>query len=246
MVPKPVYMEQPADMNDEGAPPEHAKTPASSEWRQILVNKAIDLVIVIVGVTIAFKLSNLKQESDQKALGRYYLENLITDLDKDLIEVDENLKELEFDQRLVVSCATRMGKTIDVTDSLGMVVLNASSSKTFEGHRNTYATMLNTNGLSAIGDQEVRNLLSEYYRSYTSIERFEQSYTTFSAEFLKYFSVFIDFNNITNMSSRDVLKNVQTRNLLSMSANQIQQGIWRYQGTRDKAKELREKIAALR
>jgi hypothetical protein len=55
----------------------------SSNGKSLLLNKAADLLIVVVGVTIAFQLSSLKQRSDQASLERFNLESLANDLDRD-------------------------------------------------------------------------------------------------------------------------------------------------------------------
>lgn len=219
------------------------KKKPSFRWRDLFVNKVFDLFIVIAGVTIAIQVESLKQESDKRTLERFYLASLAADLDKDITECEDNLGELKLDMKLSFSIVRKIELLEPIEDSLGLVVLNITSIKTFEGHRNTYTTILNTNGLSFIEDETIRNLLSEYYRSYTSIERFETSYSEFTTTMQDYFIGSLDYNHLRKIVDTRVYKSMQTKNLLVLAAVRIQQGVWRYEPTISKAKELRTRIA---
>ncbi len=214
------------------------------DWgrKSFFINKAFDLLIVVVGVTIAFQLGSLKERRDQKRLQLFYMESLVNDLDQDLLQYDENLRELLADQKEVYSCVARIEAKEDVRDSLGLVVFNILSYKTFEGNRNTYSTILSGNGLSIIEDPIIRNSMLEYYRLYASIERFESNYTNHVSRIHDYFSLYIDYNNAQNIPRTDILQNIRTKNLLTISAVQLQNGIWRYEESIEKAKMLKDRI----
>lgn len=211
-------------------------------WRTLFLNKAFDLLIVIVGVSIAIQVETFKQDGDRNEQERFYLENLLVDLDNDILECDDNLKELRWDMQLAVRCVGKIQRGESIADSLGLVVQNVSSTKTFEGHRNTYTTILNSNGLSVIKDTGIRTLLADYYRSYISLDRFDERYSEFVSSMQGYFSQSIDYNNARRIVDPGVLERIQTKNLLTLAAVQVQYGIWRYEPTVQKAKALKERI----
>lgn len=213
-------------------------------WRGLFINKVFDLLIVIAGVSIAFQLNNLKLSTDQSSIRKFYLESLMTDLDKDLQEYSDNLSELQTDLKKVYSWLAKVEKSNNEVDSLGLVVLNILSIKTFEGLKNTYSTILSVNGLSIIEDPNIRNLILDHYRLYAAIERFENNYLSTISRVHDYFALYIDYNHAGKFTDRSILKNVQTKNLLTISAIQLQGGVWRYEESINKAKALKESISA--
>jgi hypothetical protein len=217
----------------------------SLSWRDLLINKAFDLLMVIIGVTIAFQLNSLKQDSDQRSLERFYLESLVSDLDKDILEYEDNVRELRFDYKKVYSWVSQMERTENASDSLGLVVLNIMSIKTFEGHKNTYSTILASNGLSIIENPDIRNLILDHYRLYASLERFENNYLSVISRIHDYFSQYLDYNHAGRVADKAILKNIQTKNLLTISTVQLQGGIWRYEESLNKAKALRDNIKTI-
>lgn len=210
--------------------------------KSFIINKAFDLLIVVVGVTIAFHLGSLKKAVIKKKLKNFYMGSLTNDLDQDLRQYDENLKELLADHHDVYSCLARMEEKEDVRDSLGLVVFNILRFETFEGNRNTYSTILSSNGLSIIQDPFIRNSMLEYYRLYASIERFESNYTNHVSRIHDYFSLYIDYNNSQNIPESDILQNIRTKNLLTISGVELQHGIRRYEESIEKAKILKDRI----
>ena len=210
--------------------------------KSFITNKAFDLLIVVVGVTIAFQLGSLKESRDEKKLEKFYMESLLNDLNQDLLQYDENLKELLTDHQDVYSCVERMEEKEDVRDSLGLVVFNILSYETFEGNRNTYSTILSSNGLSIIQDPLIRNSMLEYYRLYVSIERFESNYTNHVSRIHDYFSLYMDYNHSQNIAKTDVLQNIRTKNLLTISGVELEHGIRRYEESIEKAKILKDRI----
>jgi putative acetyltransferase len=212
-------------------------------WKNFFTGKAFDLFIVITGITIAFQLNSFKQRNDEKSLERFYLESMIIDLDKDILEYHDNLNEIRSDRELANSCLSRIEKSEDVTDSLGFIVLNLVAVKTFEGHNNTYATLVSGNGLSLIRDPEIRNMILEHYRLYAAIKRFEDNYADVITRFHDYFSSHIDYNRLESIEDKSFMQSVQTKNLLTISAIQLQNGIWRYDESIEKAVALKEEIS---
>ena len=214
-------------------------------WKEFFINKIFDLFIVITGITIAFQLNNLKESNDRIALERFYLESMVNDLNSDIVEYQDNLKELVADRKLVLASLAKIEKQENLSDSLGFVVFNLTSMKTFEGHRNTYSTIISSNGLSLLQEAAIRNMMLDHYRLYAAIDRFEGKYSDVIARIHDYFSLHIDYNDVAKKIDNAVLTNtIQTSNLLTIAALQLQHGIWRYEESLEKAKALKQSIHA--
>jgi hypothetical protein len=220
------------------SPVEHVPPAKENRWKDLIFNKFFDLIIVIAGITIAFELDNFKQDNTRRELERFYLESMINDLNQDIKQYQENMDELLADKQFVYVCLKMMEDQQDVTDSIGLAVISIRSIKTFEGQRNTYSAIVSSNGLNVISDASLRNLMLEHYRLYAAIERFEDKYFDVIMRVNNYFTQYLDYNHVRKIDNPTFLKNIQTKNLLTLAAVELQNGIWRYEGSLRKANEL--------
>ena len=233
-------------MEEEITPTEVESTPAPQpkktfSWRDLLMNKAFDLLIVISGVSIAFQLNNWKLGSDQKSLEVFYHESLTQDIDKDVEVCEEILKSLRDDQNLVKRYLSTTKLTPHSVDSLGRVIYNILSFETFTDHQNTYQTLLQGNGLTSLSDPNLRTRITEYYATYTSIRRFESVYTNLLFKMHEYISPYCDYEN-QKITDPAILTKIQTRNLLIMVNGQLEDGIEAYTEALKNGKVLRESL----
>lgn len=205
--------------------------------KSFYINKLIDLLIVIVGVTVAFQLNNLKQRNDQRELERFYLEGILADLDKDVDAYNNILRNLVSDQRMAAQALTRLDDNGYVNDSLGNALVNIMSLNTFRPNSSTYTTLLNGNGMSAIRNTEIRNLISDHYDQYRPIYRFESVYTEVLLKLFDYASAYCDFSN-AKIIDADISGQVQTKNLLLVVRSQLDDGIGQYNRSLEKAGDL--------
>ncbi len=208
----------------------------------LLTSKALDLLIVIAGVTIAFQFGRLKEASDERSLEKFYLESMANDLNRDIDQYRDNLQELQIDQKMVLGCLRRMERKESVADSIGLTVVNVLNFKTFEGNRNTFSTIISSNGLSLLSDTAIRNMMLEHYRLYDAISRFEENYRQHTSKMRDYFGSYIDYYHPQVASGGGYLQLKATKNLLTTSANRLQDGMWRYGESIEKAEQLRDRI----
>ncbi|MBI3218734.1 MAG: hypothetical protein HYZ44_04425 [Bacteroidetes bacterium] len=215
----------------------------SANGKSLLTNKIFDLFIVICGVTIAFQLNNVKQRSDQSALEQFYLENLVSDIDKDISSMHRILAELQADSAIAGSSLRNYRQAKVSPDTLGKAIISVLSFSTFSYRNdNTYTTLMNSNGLSVISNKSTRTFLSEYYKCYKSIDRFEYVYTEFLLnDFNLFYASFVDYSTgtITNPS---ILKDIRTNNSLLIAASQLNDGISTYRNAIEKAVALKMEL----
>ncbi len=200
-------------------------------------------MIVIVGVSIAFQLNNLKNEADAKKLERFYLENMAADLDKDMENIRMISKALESDRQWVHLVLPTLDRPEPSADTLAMVVTDIMAFETFRGHQDTYTSLLTGNGLSGLSDAALRNQISDYYKRYDAIRRFEQVYTEVVYRLLNHFNPYIDLAK-RKMVDASAVKMVQTRNMLLVAEGQLNNGTEDYAEMLVKAKALRDAVSA--
>jgi hypothetical protein len=210
-------------------------------WRQLFTDKFVDLLMVILGVYIAFQLNNWKLESDEKGMERFYMEDMLVDLDKDIREINENLTSLKADQKSLKEYMLNQGRW--PPDSLGSLIINILTLETFTYNQNTYQTLISGNGLSAFHNHQVRRTITEYYNSYSPILRFEEVYTAALFKWHEHFSPYVRYATREVLDS-SVIKLPGTENFFLLIEGQLTDAIEAYEDALEKGEALRDKINA--
>ncbi|HTF18054.1 MAG TPA: hypothetical protein VK658_08285 [Chryseolinea sp.] len=213
-------------------------------FRNTVFGKILDVAVVIVGITIAFQVDRWKENSDRTSREESYLQGIMADLDKDIKEYQDNMEDLNRDRELIYRSLTRLTRAEDISDSLGFVVMAVLRSRTFEGHNNTYTTIMTGDGIDILSNGDVRELVIEHYRLYSSLSKFEVRYMDLLAQFKVFFTPYVYFNRSGKLLNKGIARDIQTENLLTLAAIQQQEGVFRYKGSLEKAVELREQIEA--
>jgi hypothetical protein len=220
------------------------KSNSSFKWRDLFANKFFDLLIVITGVSIAFQLNNWKLQADQRAMERFYLENILVDLNKDVGEFERILADMDGDYRSINRYLSKKTVPYSPSDSLGTVVVETLGFETFSGNQDTYATLISGNGLSALEDAHIRSELAEYYKHYISIERFEKVYTELLYTLNDYFTPYCDYSR-REIVDPSVAGKVQTRNSLVIARQELSGGKEDYIDILGRAKSLQASIKSM-
>jgi hypothetical protein len=217
---------------------------SENTFRSTVFGKILDVAVVIVGITIAFQVDRWKESSDRASREEAYLQGMLADLDKDIKEYKDNIGDLRRDRELIFRSLTRLTKAEDISDSLGFIVMAVLRTQTFEGHNNTYTKIVTSDGVDILSNADVRELAIEHYRLYSSLSKFEARYMDLLGQFKGFFTPHVYFNRAGRLLSKAIAKDIQTENLLTLAAVQQQEGIFRYEGSLDKAIALREKLEA--
>jgi putative acetyltransferase len=213
------------------------------KWRDLFVNKVFDLMIVIVGVSVAFQLNNLKLEKDQVALERFYYESLIVDIDQDIEDINKIVTSMIKDQRLAKLYADNIENEQFMLDSAGTVFLNLMALETFSGNQSTYLTLVSGNGLSSLGDREIRRQITDYYSLYDYIDRFEKVHTELIFKFLFFLSPHFDLAS-QKIVDPTIIRNIETKNFVGVFSLNLTSGIDDYRDTIEKAQKLKAAVSA--
>ena len=212
----------------------------SKSGKALVTNKFIDLFIVILGVTIAFQLNNIKQRADQKSLENFYKQSLKIDVDKDVDQMNSILNKLKSDHRLI----SRALATGDASpDTLQLAIFEALSFETFNTrHDNTFQSILNS-GYSSISN-ELRSATQDYYKCYANFDRFEMVYTEFiTNQFHPYFAPRFEYAKAKLLDAH-VAQDVQARNNLFIVSALLNDGIENYQHAIERAMALNSLLGA--
>lgn len=205
-------------------------------WRDLFVNKAFDLVMLILGLTIAFQLENWRADSEQQSKERFYKENLLSDVKADIVEMNAIITELKRDRAAVEAYLPVMDKL--PADSLLKPLMAIITLETFSPSDNTYSTLIASTGLNAFEDRDLIDKLTEYYASYTSIRRFESVYTAAIFEIHKHFSEYVIYDQ-RKVVNKNVTLLPQSRNSLIVADGQLNTGLEDYEDAMNRAVALK-------
>ncbi|HZY81750.1 MAG TPA: hypothetical protein VFE50_19640 [Cyclobacteriaceae bacterium] len=209
------------------------------DWRDLLINKAFDLLMVILGITIAFQLDNWKSDAERHSQEKFYSERILADINLDIEELTENLQELKADRVAVENYMSRMNEL--PADSLIKPVMAILSFETFNGNQNTYQTLVAGARLNTFSDATVVEKLTGYYSSYTAIRRLETVYTTALFEIHKQFSPYMIYDK-GKIVDQGVVSLPATRNSLLIANEQLNNGVEDYGYALERALALKQAL----
>jgi acetyltransferase-like isoleucine patch superfamily enzyme len=209
------------------------------DWRDLLLNKAFDLVMLILGVSIAFQVDSWKAAADKNDLERFYKESLLADVNADIKELQENIVEFEGDRKAVGAYVPVMDKL--PADSLLTALGAVISFETFTANQNTYQTIIASTGLDAFSDRGLIEKLTGYYSFYASIRRFESVYTTLLLELNGHFVQHVIYDQ-RKIITKNVAALPATRNFLVLADAQLNIGVEDYKEALNRAMALKKAL----
>ncbi len=147
---------------------------ASINW----VDHTINFIVVIVGVTIAFYLSNRKEYSEQIQLEKYSLESIVADLNEDILFLQESTDTIRILKSKLNSFIGQLLSGQVNRDSLFQNIGILYVQIPFLPKDNSYQSLVASGKLDVIRDFELRKQLTElYHRHYQAIKLVDQMST---------------------------------------------------------------------
>ena len=180
-------------------------------WKDHLVN----LIVVILGITIAFYLEGYGESKTESKLEEKYISNLRKDLENDLelldtlIVVNENIL-----RSLIRISEGSTGKAVS-EDSVTTYLFSFLYNPRFTPQRTTYESLKSSGSIGLINDFELRTRLIELYEQYyRGADQYDQAIEEHIRDFLKpYFIHSVDFENDGTVNS-NFMKSSEFRNII--------------------------------
>ncbi|WP_258099874.1 DUF6090 family protein [Marinoscillum pacificum] len=180
-------------------------------WPDHLTN----LLVVILGITIAFYLEGWKESKKSYKLEQQYLSSLATDLHSDRIYLDTLLViNRSMEKSLNILTGATIGKAYN-EDSLLFHVYSTQYIPPFQPQSVTYESLKSTGNLDLIKDFELRNRIVELYEQfYRGSKEYDKALTNHTDSYVQpYFIRNLDFIDGGRVKT-DFLKDKEVRNML--------------------------------
>ncbi len=131
-----------------------------------------EILIVIIGISIAFSLNKCAESRQDTKLEQLYLENLKNDIETDKRSLEENLKQLSSKQQTLSNTFRYFNPTIPKRDSLlTMNFFRVARIIEFSPKSITHQTLMNSGDLKLISNFGLKTSIQEHYRNYNSLQQ---------------------------------------------------------------------------
>jgi len=133
-----------------------------------------DLVVVFVGVVLAFAVENLREDLNERAVGEQYLHGFRDDLlaDLSMLQAQQEIRRNQLENALVVLGFFK-GQSVD-PQRFFEAYYSVLADRYTAPNRNTMDEVLGSGGLRLIRDTEIRTRLLNLYAVYGRIARLEE------------------------------------------------------------------------
>ncbi|MGF1557315.1 hypothetical protein [Paucihalobacter sp.] len=135
-----------------------------------------EILIVILGITIAFSLNKCAVQKDNDALGTMYLDNLTSDLQQDKHILEANLEQFKTKRNKINNITAILGSEVVLNGQHNALVFEVSELETFKSNNVTYNTLVNSGDFKLIKDFELRKAIEAHYNN---------TYNTIQSEYLR-------------------------------------------------------------
>jgi hypothetical protein len=132
------------------------------KWQYTLV----EILIVIIGITIAFSMNKCSESSKDKKLRHQYLTNLMNDVNADKLNLETNIEELNSKLSDAIEILPYLNS--DSTNQMKIVnnVFNIVSLSNFNPKDVTYQTLINSGDLKLIDNFNLKTAIEAHYSNY--------------------------------------------------------------------------------
>jgi hypothetical protein len=150
---------------------------ARKRFGQLLVQRwpeyLVEIIVVIIGITISFAISNFNQDATNKALATVYLKDLREDIKSDIYSLQETIDQTDS----IIASAKVL---IEQTDSAALtprelvtLVRSIIRRPNFTSKNATFSSLKSSANFQLIRDIKLKNLLFEYDQHYQTIKAME-------------------------------------------------------------------------
>ena len=212
------------------------------DWR----NHLIELLVVIIGISIAFALNNWSEGNKEKQSERDHLQSLITDLETDIATLQSHVDSMNAIRNKTMQLFGILYSPGDPKTRLEHAHITAFYSVTyFKPKSSTYNAILASGNFELIRDYGLRSAISElynvHYEELADMDRFVRNLvdTNIYPFMLKH----IEFSR-TGLSDHSPLMTTEFTNLSGSFVNIMERRKQVYEEIRQRSEELRTRIEA--
>ena len=130
-----------------------------------------EILIVIIGITIAFSMNKCAENSTNEAQKNQYLTSIKNDVEADKIILEENAKAIE--EKIKTASEILPKLNTNAPDKMSIVgkVFNIVALNSFTPNDNTYQALINSGDFKLIDDFDIKTAIEKHYSIYEIIQK---------------------------------------------------------------------------
>ncbi|MEZ4795653.1 MAG: DUF6090 family protein [Flavobacteriaceae bacterium] len=130
-----------------------------------------EILIVIIGITIAFSMNKCAENSKNETQKLQYLTSIKNDIEADKTVLEDNLKAIE--EKINVASEILPKLNTNAPDKMSVVgkVFNIVLLDNFTPTDNTYQALINSGDFKLIDDFKLKTTIEKHYSTYESIKK---------------------------------------------------------------------------
>ena len=174
-----------------------------------------ELLIVIVGISIAFALNNWASNIRNRDEGKAYLSNIKNDLSQDIVQLDSNITKIELRRKQLQTLIGHLHVKRPGRDTAALKIFKVADPVSFRGNETTIQSMKFSGDLKLITDIELKNKIMAHYGIYEHVEMENERHGTFAKDYLaEYFMKNIDYGKFRSEDGFDFVEDKYFQNLV--------------------------------
>lgn len=205
-------------------------------------NHFIELLVVVIGITIAFMLENWRQNSAYDELEQKYLNSLKSDLMSDKQLLDSTVSYVEKQNSILGEFVAEIRTGNVIKQKAEEMIPQVLISHGFAPKQATYQSITNSGNLDIINDYKLLESLASYYNSYDELSIKEKILYDYQLKFVLPFV----YENVDFLSGEIVDKSAingfEFKNIVTGYYTLVGQNLEVYRNYKEANKELLEKI----
>ncbi|MEP0985604.1 DUF6090 family protein [Ekhidna sp.] len=203
-----------------------------------------NLLVVILGISIAFYLEGYKEEANNRTREEKYLESLIKDLEADIEALDtlQHVNEMIIKSIVTLSEATS-GKGYEDLAQIRNDILTIQYNPPFVPQRTVYESIKSSGQIDKISDFDIRNEVIELYEQYyRGTNQYDEALNEHVRDFIKpYFMKNMKFTSRSTVAD-DFLRDNEFQNMIYAYRFLFTAKDGFYTEVKEKVEDVKEKL----
>lgn len=175
-----------------------------------------ELLIVTIGITVAFALNNWASSIKDDDTRKEYLASIQNDLEMDIRNLDSTILELNTRVQFIRGMFRYVGRPFEGRDSIAMQFFKYIDPVKFTAQEATLQSMKFSGDLKLVKNIDLKNRIIQHYDEYSNVEVQIKRHVSFATDHLAaYFLENIDYSKFGREGGTDFMDDPYFGNLLS-------------------------------
>ncbi|MBC3845055.1 hypothetical protein H8K90_01575 [Winogradskyella echinorum] len=183
---------------------------AKTTWKYTLR----EIIIVIIGITIAFSMNKCADNLKDNKLRKEYLTNLKSDVEADQVQLLKNIEAIDNKIKICSEIIPVLNSEKDQDMRLMNNIFAIIKYENFSPKNITYKTLINSGDLKLIDDFKLKTAIQQHYTNYEELSEVYMRHTSLIKDYLgNYLVNHADYDQIQN-GKAPFLNEIKLKNIV--------------------------------